>query len=143
MNGFVYKWYDKNNGMIYIGSHEGTFDDEFICDSPDMLWWYKKRPYDFVRTILWQSAQTNPKQLKEKETYYLFLRNPAEMFGGSYRKPFEFERKITFTGEPIGYDTRNKVKAPPDTTAREATMSRLRKMLVDAEIKKMNYGKQE
>ena len=99
-SGFIYKWYDKCSGMIYIGKHEGQLDDGYICDSPDML-------FDFVRTILWHSTHTFPSELKQKETYYLFLRNAAEMFGGSYRQPFPNEVKIS-VGKSMPYSIQYK-----------------------------------
>jgi hypothetical protein len=65
---FVYLWVDKSNDMKYIGTHKGTTNDGYICSNDRMLAEHKKRPEDFVRTILAYGTQ---KQMHELETLLL------------------------------------------------------------------------
>jgi hypothetical protein len=52
--GFVYRWYDKSNGKLYIGSHKGSPDDGYLGGGTLFRRAYKKRPNDFVREILYE-----------------------------------------------------------------------------------------
>jgi len=55
MKGYVYHWLDTATGIVYIGARRGDpVGDKYICSSPDMLDEYKKRPQDFVRSILFK-----------------------------------------------------------------------------------------
>ena len=49
---FVYCWSDKQTQMLYIGVHKGTPDDGYVCSSKVVLQEYKKRPFDFSRSII-------------------------------------------------------------------------------------------
>lgn len=51
--GFVYKWTDASNGMMYIGSHKGSVDDGYIGSGKRFKYAYNKRPNSFVREILY------------------------------------------------------------------------------------------
>jgi hypothetical protein len=52
IDSFVYCWNDTLNNKIYIGSHKGSEHDGYICSSKIVLEEYKKRPSNFVRTII-------------------------------------------------------------------------------------------
>jgi hypothetical protein len=49
---FVYCWTDTKRNMLYVGKHKGDINDGYICSSKYFLSEYKKRPDDFVRTII-------------------------------------------------------------------------------------------
>lgn len=49
---FVYCWTDTKRNMLYVGKHKGDIDDGYICSSKYFLSEYKKRPDDFIRTII-------------------------------------------------------------------------------------------
>ena len=51
--GFVYRWTDTTNGMIYIGSHKGSVDDGYIGGGVYFNRAYKQRPSSFVRDIIY------------------------------------------------------------------------------------------
>lgn len=57
--GFVYKWHDQKRDMFYIGSHNGSETDSYICSNKRMLTAYKKRPIDFSRKILEYNTSTD------------------------------------------------------------------------------------
>ena len=54
MQGFVYRWYDKSNGKLYVGSHKGAPDDGYLGGGTLFIRAYNKRPDSFVREILYQ-----------------------------------------------------------------------------------------
>lgn len=49
---FVYKWYNSQSKMCYIGRHKGTPDDGYIGSSFDFLDDYNSYPNNFKREIL-------------------------------------------------------------------------------------------
>ena len=51
--GFVYKWIDSSNSMMYIGSHKGTVDDGYIGSGVHFNRAYDKRPEAFSREIIY------------------------------------------------------------------------------------------
>ena len=51
--GFVYKWTNTSNGMMYIGSHKGSTDDGYIGGGVYFNRAYKKRRNDFNREIIY------------------------------------------------------------------------------------------
>ncbi len=51
--GFVYKWIDSSNDMMYIGSHKGTVDDGYIGSGVHFNRAYDKRPEAFSREIIY------------------------------------------------------------------------------------------
>ena len=54
MIGFVYKWYNTENDMYYIGSHGGSVDDKYIGSGIYFKRAYKKNPAHFFREILYE-----------------------------------------------------------------------------------------
>lgn len=78
MYGFVYIWYDKKHKRYYVGSHKGTFDDNYICSSSWMNRAYKTRPDDFSRKIL-SIINTNREDLLNEEQRYLDMINDNEL----------------------------------------------------------------
>ena len=54
MIGFVYKWYNTENDMYYIGSHGGSVDDKYIGSGIYFKRAYKKNPDRFFREILYE-----------------------------------------------------------------------------------------
>jgi len=54
MQGFVYRWYDKSNGKLYVGSHKGMPDDGYLGGGTLFRRAYNKRPDSFIREILYQ-----------------------------------------------------------------------------------------
>lgn len=54
MIGFVYKWYNTENDMYYIGSHGGSVDDKYIGSGVYFKRAYKKNPDRFFREILYE-----------------------------------------------------------------------------------------
>jgi len=54
VEGIVYRWYDKSNGKLYVGSHKGTPDDGYLGGGTLFRRAYNKRPESFVREILYQ-----------------------------------------------------------------------------------------
>lgn len=51
--GFVYRWTDTTNDMIYIGSHKGSVDDGYIGSGTHFKRAYNKRPDSFVREVIY------------------------------------------------------------------------------------------
>jgi len=51
MSGFVYKWTNLEDGMMYIGSHCGSVDDGYIGGGVYFTRAYKKNPEAFIREI--------------------------------------------------------------------------------------------
>jgi hypothetical protein len=54
MSGFVYKWYNTENDMYYIGSHGGSVDDKYIGSGIYFKRAYKKNPDCFFREIMYE-----------------------------------------------------------------------------------------
>ena len=54
MGGFVYKWYNTENDMYYIGSHGGSVDDKYIGSGIYFKRAYKKNPDCFFREIMYE-----------------------------------------------------------------------------------------
>jgi hypothetical protein len=54
MSGFVYKWTNLEDGMMYIGSHRGTVDDGYIGGGVYFTRAYKKNPESFIREIIYE-----------------------------------------------------------------------------------------
>lgn len=77
MLGFVYIWFDRKNKRFYIGSHWGSYDDDYICSSPWMKAAYKKRPFDFKRRIL--AIRNDRKELYLEEQRWLNFIKPNEI----------------------------------------------------------------
>lgn len=50
--GFVYIWFDTQRKMFYVGSHNGSVNDGYICSSRQMRKAYNVRPNTFKRKIL-------------------------------------------------------------------------------------------
>lgn len=69
MQGFIYIWENKKNGMKYIGSHYGEIDDGYISSGKYFLDEYNKDPSLFCRRIL--HSGLSRKQALEKEKQIL------------------------------------------------------------------------
>ena len=69
--GFIYEWVDIKTGLRYIGKHRGTIDDGYIASSKILVDEFNKRPEDFIRSILWESLETNDSELCKIESTYL------------------------------------------------------------------------
>ena len=54
MSGFVYKWTNLEDGMMYIGSHCGSVDDGYIGGGVYFTRAYKKNPEAFIREIIYE-----------------------------------------------------------------------------------------
>jgi hypothetical protein len=51
--GFVYKWTDSSNGMMYVGSHKGDPTDGYIGSGVHFNRAYNKRPECFSREVIY------------------------------------------------------------------------------------------
>jgi hypothetical protein len=69
---FVYCWTDTKRNMLYVGKHKGNINDGYICSSKYFLCEYKKRPHDFIRTIIATGIDTDMISL---ETFILTSEN--------------------------------------------------------------------
>jgi group I intron endonuclease len=54
MSGFVYLWENKTNGKMYVGSHKGRVDDNYIGSGVYFKRAYELNPDNFVRYILYK-----------------------------------------------------------------------------------------
>jgi hypothetical protein len=89
---FVYCWTDHRTNMLYVGSHKGTIDDDYICSSKHMMKEYKERPEDFTRKIIAEGELHDIRVLEGKilkavgarlnENYYNKHENDGLFFGG-------------------------------------------------------------
>lgn len=64
MTGFVYRWINRTNGMMYIGSHCGRIDDGYIGGGVYFIRAYNKNPNRFFREIVYQGD--NYRAVEEK-----------------------------------------------------------------------------
>jgi len=71
--GFVYKWDDLVNGMSYIGSHYGPTTGYYKGSNIRFLRAIKKRPNDFIRTILEYVQIDDKKSVLDAEQRWLDL----------------------------------------------------------------------
>lgn len=78
-SGFVYIWRCSRRKMYYIGSHQGTLDDDYITSSAWMLRAYLVRPKAFKRRILFFSERISRKDLLIQEQKWLDLIKPEEV----------------------------------------------------------------
>ena len=77
---FVYCWTDVKTNKLYIGKHRGSVDDGYVCSSKYFLSEYKKRPDEFIRTIIavgnesdmisLETAILKSENARLSETYY-------------------------------------------------------------------------
>jgi group I intron endonuclease len=96
--GFVYKWIDSSNGMMYIGSHKGSVDDGYIGSGIHFNRAYKKRPDSFNREIIYVG-----KDFRELEEFIL------EEYDAKNNKSF--------------YNLTNKAEEPPSWKGKKHTES--------------------
>jgi hypothetical protein len=104
MIGFVYKWTDTSNGMMYIGSHKGSPDDGYIGSGVRFKRAYKKRPESFVREVIYLGEYFRELEdfiLKEvdaqKSKEYYNLKNAAVGQNKSdYSKTEEYRKKMSY-----------------------------------------------
>ena len=86
---FVYEWSNLKNGMKYIGSHFGFFDDGYISSSNHFNSIYKKYPDIFVRKILFvfekrisalkkESEILNEENASKNPIYYNLCNTPGK-----------------------------------------------------------------
>lgn len=68
--GFIYRWTNKINGKIYVGSHYGHENDGYVGSGKYFRRAYKLNPDHFERTIL-EYVQGDRKVLKAREQYHL------------------------------------------------------------------------
>ncbi len=84
---FIYLWYDGKK--FYLGVHEGTSDDGYICSSKVMLEEYEKRPQDFRRRIL---AYGTYKEMNDLEIKLLTNIKEKGRWDKYYNIAFNFPR---------------------------------------------------
>ena len=101
--GFVYKWTDSSNGMVYIGSHNGSPNDGYIGSGVHFNRAYNKRPECFSREVIYFGEDF--RELEEfileeydakNNTSFYNLKNSA--IGGD-----------TFSGKTHTKEARNKI----------------------------------
>lgn len=76
--GFVYIWINKVNGKKYLGSHLGTVDDGYIGSGLAFNRAIKKYGISNFERIIVEYVNTNLKELRECEQYYLNLYEAAK-----------------------------------------------------------------
>src|SRR5208337_5265410 len=74
-DGFVYIWRDRKHNRYYIGSHQGTENDGYICSSNWMRNSYKRRPEDFKRRILTRMIATRKELLIEEQRWLSMIKS--------------------------------------------------------------------
>lgn len=75
--GFIYEWTNINNGMKYIGSHKGTFDDGYTGSGKRFLNAVRKYGISsFTREII--ELVNNEDFLLEREQFHLDEKNCAK-----------------------------------------------------------------
>lgn len=109
MFGFVYIWYDKKHRRYYVGSHQGTFNDRYVCGSSWMKNAYKRRPTDFKRKII-SIIYTNRKDLLNEEQKYLNMIKPTEL-GSRYYNLTRSAWGGSSKGKKHSDETKNKIQA--------------------------------
>jgi len=96
--GFVYVWYNrtalimerrdyedrhnrpvKKHPRLYIGSHMGAYNDGYICSSKWMKAGYKRKPFNFMKRIIYWQLTDNSKELREIEQKWLDLIKEHEL----------------------------------------------------------------
>lgn len=103
---FTYKWTNKSNGMIYIGSHSGKIDDNYKGSGKYFKRAYKLNPENFEREII--EFYPNKIEMLEAERKLLQDNKVADnpifynltecAYGGSNHKHLsEKERKEIYT----------------------------------------------
>lgn len=75
-NGFVYEWTNLKNGMKYIGSHFGFYDDGYISSSKYFNSIYHKTPHTFKRIII--KSFNSRKDALDEEKNILYNVNAAK-----------------------------------------------------------------
>jgi hypothetical protein len=83
---YVYCWTDVKTKRLYIGKHKGSLDDGYICSSKYFLSEYKKRPEEFIRTII--ATEKNPKAVSVEYNGIKFetMKELKDQFGFTMRK---------------------------------------------------------
>lgn len=66
MEAFVYCWTDHKTNKLYVGSHKGKEDDNYVCSSKLMLEEYNKRSEDFTRQIIARGSFSDIRILEAK-----------------------------------------------------------------------------
>ena len=74
---FVYRWFNHQRNMYYIGVHKGTPDDGYICSSKYMKEDYQKNPEHFIREIV---AEGEYKEMLELELIKVLNDNISFLF---------------------------------------------------------------
>jgi len=96
--GFIYEWTNLENGLKYIGRHEGLPDDGYIGSGPMFLQEYEKSPRIFARKILWKGYFESPDILEQIEEQFLSEISNEELYYGKNRKYYNVCRNsIGFT----------------------------------------------
>lgn len=88
MIGFTYLWRDRRDHRFYLGSHVGTFDENYISGSEVFLNEYKRRPEDFRRRILRCFEDGDWEQVRQEEARLLAMLRPKKLGGRYYNKSF-------------------------------------------------------
>jgi hypothetical protein len=100
---FVYCWIDNSKDMLYIGSHNGSVDDGYVCSSKYMNEEYNQRPQDFTRLVLAKGKTKEMRKLEEtllttlgaaQSEYYYNRSNGNKKFYNS-RCSEEHKRRIS------------------------------------------------